>query len=108
MSGKNWLLHIPRFPDNLSWTVLELKNIFDNNNSSCRIIDLNHKIYKQFFNTKHWENIDDFGIMNKGTIPLFLIVRLVIKELSSVQKTDTIFITVFSTESRSWCELFCS
>ena len=108
MSGKNWLLHIPRFPDNLSWTVLELKNIFDNNNSSCRIIDLNHKIYKKFFNTKHWENIDDFGIMNKGSIPLFLIVRLVIKELSSVQKTDKVFITVFSTESRSWCELFCS
>ena len=40
MSGKNWLLHIPRFPDNLSWTVLELKNIFDNNNKHCEIIDI--------------------------------------------------------------------
>jgi hypothetical protein len=108
MSGKNWLLHTPRFPDNLSWTVLELKNIFDRNNTHCEIIDINHAIYKEFFNTSHWENIDNFGIMNRGKIPLFKITRIVLKELRHITPNDRILINVFSTESRSWCELFCA
>jgi len=108
MSGKNWLLHIPRFPDNLSWTVLEIKNIFDRNNHHCDIIDINHKIYKEFFNTPQWENIDNFGIMNKGNIPLFKIARILLNSLKHIEPNDRIFINVFSTESRSWCELFCA
>jgi len=108
MSGKNWLLHIPRFPDNLSWTVLELKNIFDNNNKHCEIIDINHRIYKQFFDTAQWNDIDNFGVLIKSPIPLYKIARAILQELKHIQHNDNIFINVFSTESRSWCELICA
>ena len=108
MSGKNWLLHTPRFPDNLSWSILELKNLFNSLGEHCEIIDINHKIYKTFFDTQHWESIDDFGVMNRSSIPVFKIIRLLLKELDCVKHNDRVLINVFSTESRSWCELICS
>ena len=108
MSGKNWLLHTPRFPDNLSWSILELKNLFDKQGEHCEIIDINHKIYKKFFNTQHWENIDNFGVMIRSPIPVFKIIRLILRELRCVKNNHRVLINVFSTESRSWCELICS
>lgn len=106
MSGKNWLLHIPRFPDNLPWGLLELRNIFEKNNIHCDIIDINHEIYKSFFNTPFWVSIDSFGVMNRGKIPLYKIARLFNRTLNCVKPKDNVFLSVFSTESRSWALLF--
>jgi radical SAM superfamily enzyme YgiQ (UPF0313 family) len=43
--------------------------------------------------------------MNKGKIPLFKLTRLILRELSFIQKNDRVFFSVFSTESRSWATL---
>jgi len=108
MSGKNWLLHIPRFPDNLPWAILEIAKILDEKNQPYEILEFNHQLYKNFFNTPDWQSIDELGVMEKSKFPLFKVARLFYKCIKNVKNTDRILISLFSTESRSWALFACA
>lgn len=109
MSRKVWLLNIPRLDDNLPTGIKEVCNIFQKNNVLCEIIDVNHQIYKNFYQTPNWQNIENFGIKNMfdiSLVPISKVEKIFKDETKSVSPGDILVLSVFSTESRSWAILF--
>lgn len=105
---KTWLLHIPRVNDELTNGIKEVNNIISKNGIDCEILDINHKIYKEYFGTKHWNNIEMFGLNDYFDISYLkdTKVNFIIEEsLKDIKKNDVVLLSVFSTESRSWTTL---
>lgn len=105
---KVWLFQIPRLNDELTAGIKEVSNILKKNLVECEIIDINHEIYKKFYNTEDWKNIELFGIQNSfsiSNIPIAVIDSLFKKLINPIKKNDIILISVFSVESRSWALL---
>jgi radical SAM superfamily enzyme YgiQ (UPF0313 family) len=104
-NNKVWLLHIPRLNDQLTNGIKEVANIILKNNVDCEILDINHEIYKEYFNTKHWNNIEMFGISDSLEISYLKdtkIEDIIRKSFKNIRKNDVVLLSVFSVESRSW------
>lgn len=104
---KVWLLQIPRI-DDITWGLKEVANRFEKNNFKTSIIDINRLIYKFFFKTKKWNDIENYGIMGKSKIPLLKISKIFFQAIKKIKKEDIVAFCVFSYESRPWALLFSS
>jgi len=100
---KIWCIQIPRLNDNLSWGLQEVAHMFEENGCDVELVDYNHLLYKNFYKTEYWDEIDKFGMIGKGKIPVLKIVKLFLNQfLKKVKKEDIIFYSIFSVESREW------
>lgn len=106
---KVWLFQIPRLNDELTAGIKEVCNILQKNKTECEIIDINHAIYKKFYNSIYWKDMEEFGIQKVFSIshiPLSQIDVLFQDMEKKIKKDDVVILSVFSTESRSWAILF--
>ena len=96
------LLQIPRLNDWYSWGLKEIQNLLVKLEQDVEVIDINHQLYKNFYKTKHWSEIEKFGILGKGKLPMVNIISLLEKCLATVKPGDIVLTCVFTVESRSW------
>ena len=96
------LLQIPRLNDWYSWGLKEIQNLLVKLEQDVEVIDINHQLYKNFYKTKHWSEIEKFGILGKGKLPMVNIISLLENCLATVRPGDIVLTCVFTVESRSW------
>lgn len=107
--SKAWICQIPRLSRKITSGVKEVTNIIRKNGVDAEIIDINGQIYDNFFNSEHWDGIEEFGITPTFKIKMLpeykKIENIICKMFDRVREKDVIMISVFTTESRSWAML---
>lgn len=102
---KIWLLQIPRLDDHYSWGIKEVENLLLTLGQPVEIIEINHALYQNFFESQYWLSLESYGISGKSNIPIDKIKDFLWEMLSPIKENDIVLTAVFSTESRSWFAL---
>jgi radical SAM superfamily enzyme YgiQ (UPF0313 family) len=111
MFMKVWILQIPRLNDQITAGVKAVSQILTDHFVKNEIIDLNRQIYKSYYDSDKWDNLEKFGYKSTFDIslcPVAEIEKLFYEHCKKIQDGDVVFVSVFSVESRSWTSLVCT
>ena len=102
---KIWLLQLPRLNDWYSWGLKEIENLLKKLGQPVEVIDINHEVYKKFYDTDDWLEIEKNGILGRSKMPMDQVKELIEKCISPIRSGDVVLSCVFTTESRSWFQI---
>lgn len=102
---KVWLLQIPRLSDQLTAGIRIVSHMLSDLGVENEIVDLNTKLYRKYYGSDKWADIEKFGYKATYDIslcPVKEIEELWREELKEIKDGDIVLLSVFSTESRCW------